>query len=291
MENILDINNLDKDYKEFSLKDISFNIPKGTIMGLIGENGAGKTTTIKLILNLIKSSGGNIEIFGLDNIKNELEIKERLGVVLDESYFHDNLNPTNISMMMNHIYKKWDKVKFLEYLDKFKLPKDKIVKKFSKGMKMKLSIAVALSHDAQLLILDEPTSGLDPVIRSEMLDIFSDFIQDEEKSILFSTHITSDLDKIADYIIFIHDGEIVFNKTKDELINNHRIIKCGEDDFKKIDPADIINYRKNKFGYEVLIQDKKRAISRYKDLTMDFVNLEDIMLFYIRRENDDRISY
>lgn len=288
VDNILKINNLNKNYKEFSLKDISFNIPKGSIMGLIGENGAGKTTTLKLILNLIKSGGGNIEVFGLDHIGSELEIKERLGVVLDESYFHDNLKPTEISMMMKHIYKTWDKTKFLGYLDRFKLPKDRIIKEFSKGMKMKLSIAVALSHDAQLLILDEPTSGLDPVVRSEMLDIFSDFIQDEEKSILFSTHITSDLDKIADYITFIHDGKIIFSKTKDELISGHRIIKCGESDFNKIDPLDTINYRKNKFGYEILIEDRKMAISRYKDFVMDFVNLEDIMLFYIRRENDDR---
>ncbi|HHX62421.1 MAG TPA: ABC transporter ATP-binding protein [Epulopiscium sp.] len=290
MDDILKINNLGKNYKEFCLKNISFNIPKGSIMGLIGENGAGKTTTLKLILNLIKSNGGNIEVFGLDHIGNELEIKQRLGVVLDESYFHDNLKPREISMMMKHIYKTWDKTKFLGYLNRFKLPKDRAIKEFSKGMKMKLSIAVALSHDAQLLILDEPTSGLDPVVRNEMLDIFSDFIQDEEKSILFSTHITSDLDKIADYITFIHNGEIVFSKAKDELISGHRIIKCGESDFNKIDKLDIINYRKNKFGCEVLIKDRKMAISRYKDFLMDSVNLEDIMLFYIRGDNDDRTS-
>lgn len=290
MDHILQVRKLKKDYKEFTLKDIHFKIPKGSIMGLIGENGAGKTTIIKLILNLIKSSDGQIEVFGLNHIENELNIKERLGVVLDESYFHDNLKPTDISMIMKHIYKKWDKVKFLEYLQRFKLPKDKTIKEFSKGMKMKLSIAVALSHNPQLLILDEPTSGLDPVVRNEILDIFLDFIQDEEKSILFSTHITSDLDKIADYITFVHDGKIIFGKTKDELISSHKIIKCGENDFKKIDPLDIVNSRKNKFGYEVLIKDRKKAISRYKDLVMDPVNLEDIMLFYIRRENDDRTS-
>ena len=291
MDNILEVKNLSKKYKNFNLKDVNFTIPKGSIMGLIGENGAGKTTIIKLILNLIKSNGGNIGVLGFDNIENELDIKERLGVVLDESYFHDNLKPTDISTIMSYIYKKWDNDKFLEYLERFKLPKDKIVKEFSKGMKMKLSIAVALSHDPQLLILDEPTSGLDPVVRNEMLDIFLEFIQDEEKSILFSTHITSDLDKIADYITFIHDGKLIFSKTKDELINNHGIIKCGEKDFDKIEKSDVVGYRKNLFGYEVLINNKESFTNDHEGLLMDSVNLEDIMLFYIRRENNDRINY
>lgn len=285
MENILEIKDLNKEYKNFILKDVSFNIPKGSIMGLIGENGAGKTTIIKLILNLIKSKGGNINVLGFDNIENELDIKEKLGVVLDESYFHDNLKPKDISTIMSYIYKKWDNNKFLEYLERFKLPKDKMVKEYSKGMKMKLSISVALSHNPQLLILDEPTSGLDPVVRNEILDIFLEFIQDEEKSILFSTHITSDLDKIADYITFIHNGKLIFSKTKDELINNHGIIKCGEKDFDKLERLDVIGYTKNLFGYEVLINNKESFTNNHEDLLMDSVNLEDIMLSYIRREN------
>lgn len=291
MENILEVNKINKNYKNFSLRDVDFDIPKGSIMGIIGQNGAGKTTIIKLILNLIKSNGGSIKIFGFDNIENEMEIKERLGVVLDESYFHDNLKPTDISKIMNHIYKKWDKDKFLEYLDKFKLPEDKIVKEFSKGMKMKLSIAVSLSHAPQLLILDEPTSGLDPVARNEILDIFLEFIQDEEKSILFSTHITSDLDKIADYITFIHDGNLIFSKTKDELINSHGIVKCGEKDFDKINKSDLVDYRKNLFGYEMLVNNRDKFKTEYRDLVMDSVNLEDIMLFYTRRDNNDRANY
>lgn len=282
---ILQIEHLTKHYIDFTLNDISFNLPKGSIMGLIGENGAGKTTTIKLILNLIKKDNGIIKIFGLDNIDDELKIKENIGVVLDESYFHDNLRPKDISIIMGNIYDKWDNKKFLSYIKKFNLPMDKIIKDYSKGMKMKLSIAAALSHDPQLLILDEPTGGLDPVVRSEVLDIFLDFIQDEEKSILFSTHVTSDLDKIADYITFIHDGKLVFTESNDEIINNYGIIKCGLSDFDKIDKIDIIGYRKNKFGYGILVNNKLN--SKYKDFTIDSANLEDIMLYYIRRDNNE----
>lgn len=282
---IIKIENLTKKYTDFTLNNLSFNLPKGSIMGLIGENGAGKTTTIKLILNLIKKDNGKIKIFGLDNIEDELNIKQNIGVVLDESYFHDNLKPKDISTIMRNIYDKWDNKKFISYIKKFNLPQDKIIKDYSKGMKMKLSIAAALSHDPQLLILDEPTGGLDPVVRSEVLDIFLDFIQDEEKSILFSTHVTSDLDKIADYITFIHEGKLVFTESNDEIINNYGIIKCGLSDFDKIDRKDIVGHRKNKFGLEVLIRNKQS--SRYRDFTIDSANLEDIMLYYIRRDNSE----
>ncbi len=278
------IEHLTKYYNDFTLKDIDFNIPKGSIMGLVGENGAGKTTTIKLILNIIKRDKGSIRIFGLDNIENEMEVKERIGVVLDESNFYIDLNPNDISKVMENIYKSWDNNTFFSYLKQFNLPKNKKIRDLSKGMKMKLSIAVALSHKPDLLILDEPTSGLDPIVRNEVLDIFLDFIQDEEKSILFSTHITSDLDKIADYITFIHKGELILTENKDALINDYGIIKCGKEDFNKMDKMDIIGYRKNQFGYEILISNKERAQMKYKGLTLDSVNLEDIMLFYIRGE-------
>ncbi len=281
---ILKVENLSKSYDDFTLKNVSFILPKGSIMGLVGENGAGKTTIIKLILNLIKKENGHIKVFGLDNIENEQQIKERMGVVLDESYFHDNLKSKDISLIMDNIYSNWDKSIFSDYLRKFKLPTDKIVKDFSKGMKMKLSIAVALSHNPQFLILDEPTSGLDPIARSEILDIFLDFIQDEEKSILFSTHITSDLDKIADYITFIHEGEIILSKTKDEIINNFGIIKCGKDDFNNINNEDIVGFRKSQFGYEILINNKQHNQAKYDKYIIDSVNLEDIMLLYIRRD-------
>jgi ABC-2 type transport system ATP-binding protein len=279
----LRVENVTKEYKDFKLHNISFNIPKGSIMGLIGENGAGKTTIVKLILNLIKRNGGSIKIFGMDNIEKEQEIKQEIGVVLDESYFHDNLRPKDITMIMKNIYKSWDRDRFNKYLKKFKLPEDKIIKDYSKGMKMKLSIAAALSHNPKILILDEPTGGLDPIVRNEILDIFLDFIQDEERSILFSTHVTSDLDKIADYITFIHEGNLVFTEPKDDILNNYGIVKCRAEDFDYLDKAHVIGHRKNKFGVEVLI-DNKQSIREDKDLVVDAVNLEDIMLFYIRRE-------
>mgnify|MGYP000870738631 FL=1 len=286
MENILITENLSKKYEGFTLDEVSFQLPKGCIMGLVGENGAGKTTIIKLILNLIKKNSGSVQVFGLDNIENDPKIKNRIGVVLDESNFHDNLRPTDISIIMNNIYDNWDKGLFARYLDRFKLPKDKRVKDYSKGMKMKLSISVALSHDPELLILDEPTGGLDPVVRSEILDIFLDFIQNEEKAILFSTHITSDLDKIADYITFIHNGSIIFSESREELVDNYGIIKCGTNDFNTIDKNDIVGYRKNRFGYEILVTHKEKNKYKYKDFIMDNANLEDIMLFYIRGEHN-----
>ena len=282
MNDILSIEKTYKTYDDFTLKNINLNVPKGIIMGLVGENGAGKTTTIKLILNLIKRDKGSIKIFGLDNIQKEMEIKERIGVVMDESNFYTDLNPNDISKIMSNIYANWDNDTFFDYFKQFNIPRKKTIKDLSKGMKMKLSIAVALSHKPDLLILDEPTSGLDPIVRNEILDIFQDFIQDEEKSILFSTHITSDLDKIADYITFINKGEIIFTKEKDGLINDYGIIKCKKDDFKKIDSKDIIGYRKNQFGYEILVENKQLSDSKYKGLTIDSVNLEEIMLFYIK---------
>ena len=217
MENNLEVKNLRKKYNGFELKDINLELPKGMIMGLIGENGAGKTTTIKSILNLIKIDKGEIKIFGLNIKENEKKIKEDIGVVLDDGFFSEYLNPADINKIMRKMYKNWDEKLYFKYLEDFKLPKNKISKEFSSGMKMKLKIAVALSHHPKLLILDEPTSGLDPVARSEILDIFQDFIQNEDNSIFVSSHITSDLEHIADYITFINEGKIVLSKTRDEL--------------------------------------------------------------------------
>jgi ABC-2 type transport system ATP-binding protein len=282
MEACLEIRNLSKKYNSFFLEDINLILPKGSIMGLIGENGVGKTTTIKAILNLVNRDSGVIKIFGLDNIKYEKEIKEQIGVVLEEGYFHDNLMAKDILIFMKEIYKDFDVNLFDDYLKKFKIPKGKVVKELSKGMKMKLSIVTALSHRPKLLILDEPTSGLDPVSRSEILDVFYDFIQDEEHSILLSSHITSDLEKIADYITFVHDGKIMFSDETDKLLCNYAVIKCNENKFSKIDKIDVVAYRKNKFSYEVLVNDKKLAKNKYSDLVIDNTNLEEILVFLIR---------
>ena len=228
MENILSVKNLSKKYDNFELKNINIELPKGMIMGLIGENGAGKSTTIKAILNLINIEDGKIEIFGLDYKKEERKIKENIGVVLDDSFLSEYLNATDIHKIMKNMYENWDEKLYFNYLEKFKLPKNKRIKEYSSGMKMKLKIIVALSHHPKLLILDEPTSGLDPIARNEILDLFQDLIQDENKGILVSSHITSDLERIADYIIFMNNGEMVLSKTRDELLENYAIAKCSE---------------------------------------------------------------
>jgi ABC-2 type transport system ATP-binding protein len=284
MEPLLQVKDLTKHYSAFTLDRVNFSLPRGSIMGFIGENGAGKTTTIKLILNLIKKDGGEIRVFGQDNIQNERQIKEKLGVVLDESSFHDNLKPMEISSIMRNIFKGWDNEKYVGYLKRFKLPTDKRIKEYSKGMKTKLSIAAALAHDPMLLILDEATSGLDPIVRNEILDIFMEFIQDEEHSVLMSTHITSDLERIADYITFIHEGRIVFTSSKDDIIYNYGVLKCGAEDFAKIPPSDIAGYRKGQFGYEALVKDRGKMHASLRQCTIDNASIEDIMLFHIRSD-------
>ena len=284
MENILEIKSLCKKYKDFELKNINMELPKGMIMGLIGENGAGKTTTIRAILNLLNDTTGEIKIFGLDNKRYEKQIKEDIGVVLDDSFFSDNMNPKNINKIMRNIYKNWDESTYIKYLDSFKLPANKTIKEYSSGMKMKLKLAVALSHKAKLLILDEPTSGLDPIARNEILDVFQDFIQDENHSILVSSHITSDLEHIADYITFISDGKIIFCKSKDELLDNYGIVKCSEEQFANIDKKDFINFTKNKYEYELLIENRTDFKKKYDIQTIDKPTTEDIMLIYIKGE-------
>ena len=284
MENILEIKNLSKKYKGFELKNVNIKLPKGMIMGFIGENGAGKTTTIKSILNIINRDSGEIKIFGLDNKENERKIKEDIGVVLDDSFLSEYLNPSDINKIMKNIYKNWDEKLYFKYIENFKLPKEKMSKEYSSGMKMKLKIAVALAHHPKLLILDEPTSGLDPVARNEILDIFQEFIQDENKGIFVSSHITSDLEHIADYITFINNGEIIFIKTRDELLENYGIVKCSEEQFKKIDKKDYIKYKKNRYEYDVLIEDKYEFKKKYDISVIDKTSLENIMLIYIKGE-------
>ncbi|KNZ40481.1 ABC transporter ATP-binding protein [Acetobacterium bakii] len=282
MNNALEIRNLNKSYGDFQLKDVSFSVPKGSIVGFIGENGAGKTTTLKAILNLIHRDSGTVEIMGMDTVAEDKKIKENIGVVLDGCNFHDNLKTADISKMMGSIYKNWNPVMYKRYLAKFKLPDNKIIKSFSTGMKMKLQIGVALSHEPQFLILDEATSGLDPIVREEILDVFMDFIQDEEHSILISSHITSDLDKIADYIVLIHQGEILLDDDKESLINGMGSLKCGTEDFNKLDKDEYIRYRNNAFGYEVLVKDKGKMQKKYPEVIVDGVSIEEIMLFYIK---------
>ena len=281
MQNILELKNVSKKYDEFELSNVNITLPKGCIMGFIGENGAGKSTTIKLILDLIHLDSGNISIWGESNIQNNKQMKEDIGVVFDESNFPDTMSANDVSIVMKHIYKNWDNNQFRSYLKNFSLPVKKTVKEYSRGMKMKLSIAVALSHNAKLLILDEATSGLDPIVRDEILDVFLEFIQDEEHSIFISSHIISDLEKIADYITFIHKGKIVFSEPKDKLLSDYGILKCSNDDYAKINKEIVIGCRKNKFGVEALVQKNKLK----GNSTIDHASIEDIMLYRIKGES------
>ena len=281
MQNNIELQNVSKKYKDFELKDISFNVPQGCIVGLIGENGAGKTTTIKSILNII-SSEGSIKIFGKDIKKNETKIKEEIGIVLDDSFLSEYLTAKQVNSIMKEFYKNWDEEKYNSFLKQFDLPINKLIKDFSSGMKMKLKIATAISHNPKLLILDEPTSGLDPVVRNEILDIFRKYIEeDETRSILLSTHITTDLEHLSDYIVFIEKGKLIFNLPTDELLESYGIVKCSSQDFQKLDKKDYISYKKEKYQYEVLINNKNKFKSRYNITTIDKPSIEDIMLFYI----------
>lgn len=282
MENCIEIKGLTKKYEDFKLDNVDFTVKRGSVMGFVGENGAGKTTTIKAILNLIKKDSGSINIFGLDNIESEKEIKEQIGVVFDDINFHETLNIKEINMIMKNIYSAWDEKKFFKMTEEFDLPNKKSIKNFSRGMKMKLSIAVALSHNAKLLILDEATSGLDPIVRNEILDIFLEFMQDEDHTILVSSHILSDLERIADYITFIHKGKIVFSKEKYELIETHGVLKCGINDKQKIDKKYIVGERKSSFGYEILVKNREECREIYNGMVIDKPTMEDIVLFYVR---------
>ncbi len=282
MENILEVKNLSKKYKDFELKDISFALPKGMIMGLIGENGAGKTTTIKAILDIIRDYHAEIAVFGLDNRKDAKKIKEDIGVVLDDMFFPELLTAKDINCVMKDVYKNWDSKTYFQYLTDFSLPEEKPIKTFSKGMRKKLEIATALAHHPKLLILDEPTSGLDPIARNEVIDIFQDFIQNEECSILLSSHITTDLEHIADYITFINKGEILLSKTCDELLERYGIVKCTEAEFKKIDEKDFVKYKKTKYNYEVLVEDRKEFSKKYGVNIIDKVTLEELMVLMIK---------
>ncbi len=280
-QNILEIQGLCKQYSGFALEDVTFSVPCGSIMGLIGENGAGKTTVIKLIVNLIRKNAGSITVFGKDNITAEKEIKSQLGVVLDESSFHETLTAKDIAVILRSIYKgTWDDRLYSTYLDRFTLPDTKIVKDYSRGMKMKLSIAAALSHHPRLLILDEATSGLDPVVRSEILDVFFDFIQDESHAVLMSSHITTDLEKVADYVTFISSGRILFSDTKDSILEHYGVIKCTQTQSERLDSSLIVSQRKNSFGCEALTKDRRQLKARHPELTVDNATLDDIMLFY-----------
>ena len=280
MENALEIKGLCKQYEGFALENVSFTLPRGAVMGFIGENGAGKTTTIKSILHLIHRDEGEIRVLGLDNEKNERAVKERIGVVLEDGCFLNTMNARQVDTLMGKAYKSWQSAQFFDFMKRFGIDERKKIKDYSKGMRMQISIAAALSHGAELLIMDEPTSGLDPVVRDEVLDLFYDFMQDESHAILLSSHITSDLDKIADYITFIHQGRIVLSEPRDALLDTYGVLRCTADQLASLDPAAVRAKRVSTFGCEALV----RRSGVPQNWPVEPVNIEQIMLFLTRGE-------
>ena len=282
MDYAIDVRDLTKDYGTFRLDRVSFCLPGGAIMGLIGENGAGKSTTIRCMLNLACYQAGSVRLLGKDVRQEENAVKEDLGVVLDESTFHDTLKAPDVSRILSRIYRRWDEVLYARYLDQFELPRNKTIKEYSRGMKMKLSIAAALAHRPRLLLLDEATSGLDPVVRNEILDEFLNFIQDEEHAVLISSHITSDLEKVADYITYLHRGKVTHSGARDQLLESHGRLACSREELSSIDPDYLGGTRTSQFSCEALIRNKREFIFRYPKLLVDPVTLEDLMLFTSR---------
>lgn len=287
MTPILEIKGLRKQFKDFSLKGIDITLERGYIMGFIGPNGAGKSTTIKLIMNLLKKDAGEIRVFNKDHITHEREIKNKIGFVLDENYFYEELTVMEMKKVIAPFYQRWNDPLFIRYIKEFDLPVNKKIKDLSKGMKMKFSLAVSLSHDAELLIMDEPTSGLDPIVRSELLEILGRIIQDENKAVFFSTHITSDLDKIADYVTMINSGEIVFSLNKDDILDNFGLVRGSKALLQEAVTKDFIGVRENQFGAEGLVKDRAAVRKMLGDkVLIEKPTLEDIMLYYTRRSRN-----
>lgn len=282
-ENAIELSGVTKRYEGFTLDNVGFNVPKGSIMGFIGQNGAGKTTTIRSLLNITNIDEGEIRLLGLDHLGGEFEIKKRLAVVFDELPFHDVFNAPDMARIFEGLYPEWDNAVYSAYLERFKLPPKKKIGEYSKGMKMKLQIACALSHNAELLVMDEATTGLDPVVRDEILHIFMEYLKDGERSILMSSHITADLEKIADSVTFIDKGKILLSGYKDVILEKHGILKCSKDEVGNIDKSDVVSVRLNEFGAEVMLSDRENVSYKYKGAAVDPASMDDVMLYYVHK--------
>lgn len=287
MDFALQINNLCKSYKstDFKLQNVSFNIIKGSIMGFVGKNGAGKSTTINAILNIIHKDSGEVIFFGNEMTDRATAVRDDIGVVFDAVNFSGELTPMKLKKVLNDIYKNWDSNLFFRFLERFGIPKDKKIKTFSRGMTMKLSISVALSHQAKLLILDEATAGLDPVVREEILDVFLEFVENEENAILISSHISSDLEKISDYITFIDNGKIIMTEKKDTLIYEYGIARMKQSDFDKLDRSEFLAYRKRGLQREVLVQYKNAFTKKHPNILVDNATIDEILPLITKEEH------
>lgn len=286
MENILELHQVSKRFPRsgFSLDDLSFTLPYGAVLGFVGENGAGKTTTIGCILNTVKRDGGVIKLFGREMRDEDTAIREKIGVVYDGGCFPACWNAEQLANVMRGLYAGWDDALFRAYLERFALPAGQRIKHYSRGMTMKLATAAALAHHPQLLILDEATSGLDPVMRDEMLDIFLDFVQREDHSILLSSHITSDLERIADYIAFIHGGRLLLTVSKNDLAYKYAVLRCRQSQFLALEPADILACRKRDYQIDVLVPDGRAAQRKYKGVVADRASIDEVMLLLAKGE-------
>ena len=287
--NILEIKDLCKTYDSFALKDVSFTLPRGYIMGFVGQNGSGKTTTIRSILGMAKPDSGKISVFGLDAETDSIVIKERLGVVFDSLYLAEHLNIRQIEQQLKPFYKNWDSKEFFRRIEDFDLPDNKRIGDFSKGMKMKLMIAVALSHKAELMILDEPTSGLDPVARDELLDILGEYIEDENRGVLFSTHITADVERIADYVTILHNGKVWYTGTKDDLTESYAVLKGDEKELPDAVKPKLIGFHNYRNGFEALIRTDDLA-GLPTSLEYEKASIDEILVYIAKEDKHERHS-
>ena len=288
--NVIELKGVSKDYGDFKLDDVSFSVPEGSVCGFIGQNGAGKTTTIQIILDAINRDSGEVYVFGKSMDKDSALLRENIGVVFDEMGFHDFLNARQINTIMKNVYKNWNQERYFEYLKLFSLPTKKACGSFSRGMRMKLQIATALSHNAKLLIMDEPTSGLDPIVRNEMLQIFREYVVEEDHTILLSSHITGDLEKLADEVVFIDGGKIVLKGNKDEILEKHGILRCKKDELKNISESLLVSAETSSLGAEVLVNDRKAAEKLYPEMIIEPAELEQIMIYYVNRAKGQKTS-
>lgn len=280
MENALELKGLVKEFKDFRLGPVDLTLPSGCILGLVGENGAGKTTTLNMILDLLKPSSGEIRVLGKTIQEGYPQVKEELGVVLDEANFPDGFKIHQVESIMSGLYRNWDKAAFAGYVSRFDLPKNKRIKDFSKGMRVKLSIAIALSHNARLLILDEPTSGLDPIVRDEIVDIFYEFTRQKDHSILISSHIISDLERLCDYMAFLHKGHLAFFDEKDRLLERYGLFHGSREELDELPRQAVRGRRNTGYGVDALID---RTIA--PEAKVSAAGIEDIMVFLVKGEN------
>lgn len=281
--NALELRNVTKSFPGFAIKDLNLTLPSGCIMGLIGENGAGKSTTIRLILDILHKDGGSITILGKDNHDSLKITKEEVGVVMDEVGILECLNTRQVGKIMRHIYRKWDQEEYERLLKKLSVPENKAYKDFSRGMKMKLGIVIAMSHKSKLLLLDEATSGLDPVVRDEVVQMFYDFTRDEEHSILISSHIVSDLEKLCDYIAFLHKGELLLCEEKDRLLEEYGLVRCTKEQAENIDKKAVRYKKESPYGVELLVE--RDAVT--KDMTISPVSIEELFVFMVKEEREN----